>query len=165
LCWIGWYSRTMKKIFVMLALTFSIFNPGLSLSGVATAAGIDCSRTDLTAKQQVECGACDAANAAGTDCQPDSATGSLSNTIKEVINVISVLAGAAAVVMIIIGGFRYITSAGNAEGAKAAKNTILYAIIGLVVIALAQIIVHFTLNTVSATCINGKTSSGQKCTP
>jgi hypothetical protein len=73
----------------------------------------------------------------------------LTNTIKDVIDVISVIAGAIAVLMIIVGGLRYITSAGNAEGAKSARNTILYSVIGLIVIALAQIIVHFTLNTVA----------------
>jgi hypothetical protein len=49
------------------------------------------------------------------------------------------------VIMIIVGGFRYITSGGNDASVTAAKNTILYAIIGLVVVALAQIIVRFTL--------------------
>jgi hypothetical protein len=54
--------------------------------------------------------------------------------------------GIIAVVMIIVGGLRYITSAGNDTGVAAAKKTILYALIGLVVVALAQIIVQFVLN-------------------
>jgi hypothetical protein len=48
--------------------------------------------------------------------------------------------------MIIIGGFRYITSGGKQESVTSAKNTILYAIIGLVIVALAQIIVRFVLS-------------------
>ena len=48
--------------------------------------------------------------------------------------------------MIIVGGFRYITSGGNDTSVTSAKNTILYAIIGLVVVALAQLIVRFTLS-------------------
>ncbi|MBX4197632.1 hypothetical protein KW801_03715 [Candidatus Saccharibacteria bacterium] len=48
--------------------------------------------------------------------------------------------------MIIVGGFRYITSGGNPESTKSARNTILYAIIGLVVVALAQLIARFVLN-------------------
>jgi hypothetical protein len=48
--------------------------------------------------------------------------------------------------MLIIGGFRYITSGGNSEGIGKAKNTIIYAIIGLIIVALAQIIVQFVLN-------------------
>ncbi len=76
----------------------------------------------------------------------DQGSSGIGKLIRTVINVLSVIIGAIAVVMIIIGGFRYVVSAGNPEGAKSAKNTILYAIIGLVIVALAQIIVHFVLN-------------------
>ena len=47
--------------------------------------------------------------------------------------------------MIIFAGFRYITGHGKEENVKTAKNTILYAIVGLVVVALAQTVVHFVL--------------------
>jgi hypothetical protein len=47
--------------------------------------------------------------------------------------------------MIIVGGVKYITSQGESSNITAAKNTILYAVIGLVVVALAQIIVRFVL--------------------
>ena len=69
--------------------------------------------------------------------------------IKKIINILSVIIGAIAVVMIIIGGFRYITSAGSAEGTKGARQTIVYAIVGLIIVALAQIIVHFVLSNVA----------------
>jgi hypothetical protein len=48
--------------------------------------------------------------------------------------------------MIIYGGFRYITSGGDSGRVGNAKNTLIYAIIGLVIVALAQLIVHFVLN-------------------
>ena len=48
--------------------------------------------------------------------------------------------------MIIFGGFKYITSAGNQENIKSAKQTLIYAILGLVIVALAQVIVRFVLN-------------------
>jgi hypothetical protein len=47
--------------------------------------------------------------------------------------------------MIIYGGFRYITSGGESGSISSAKNTILYAIIGLIIVALAQFIVKFIL--------------------
>lgn len=81
---------------------------------------------------------------------PDAGT-SVTTTIKKIINILSVIIGAVAVVMIIIGGFRYVTSGGNAESTKSARQTIVYAIVGLVIVALAQIIVHFVLNAVSST--------------
>jgi hypothetical protein len=79
----------------------------------------------------------------GSGCGTDGAA--LSNIIKLAVNVLSLLVGVAAVIMIIIGGFKYITSQGEAANTASAKNTIFYAIIGLVVVALAQFIVRFTL--------------------
>ena len=72
--------------------------------------------------------------------------GNLNHIIKEAINVFSVIVGVVAVIMIIVGGFRYITSGGQAEKITSAKNTILYAIVGLIIVALAQIIVKFVLS-------------------
>jgi hypothetical protein len=80
-------------------------------------------------------------NAVG--CQEQDA--GLQGTVKTVVNVLSVVVGIVAVIMIIIGGFRYITSGGKQESVTAAKNTILYAVIGLVIVALAQVIVRFVL--------------------
>ena len=81
----------------------------------------------------------------GTDCTTADQTNKVNNLISTILNVLSVIVGIIAVVMIIIGGFHYITSGGSDEKVKKAKNTLLYAIIGLVVVALAQIIVKFVL--------------------
>ena len=53
-----------------------------------------------------------------------------------------------AVIAIIYGGVKYITSAGDEKNAEQAEHIILYAIIGLIVISLAVVIVNFTLNIV-----------------
>ena len=45
-----------------------------------------------------------------------------------------------------VGGVRYVVSSGNQEQTKSAKNTIVYAVVGLVIIAAAQVIVQFVLN-------------------
>lgn len=68
------------------------------------------------------------------------------NTVAKVINVLSIIVGVVSVIMIIIGGLKYVTSSGDSGNVTSAKNTILYAIIGLVVVALAQAIVRFVLN-------------------
>jgi cytochrome bd-type quinol oxidase subunit 2 len=73
----------------------------------------------------------------------------LNNLIAKIINILSVIVGIVAVIMIIIAGLRYVTSGGKQESVTSAKNTILYAIIGLVIVALAQIIVHFVLKNVT----------------
>lgn len=69
----------------------------------------------------------------------------LNAIITLVINVFSVVVGFIAIVMMIYGGFKYITSSGDSGNVTAAKNTIMYALIGLVVVALAQLIVRFVL--------------------
>jgi hypothetical protein len=51
--------------------------------------------------------------------------------------------------MVIIGGFRYIVSNGDSNGVSGAKNTILYAIVGLVIVLFAQVIVRFVLTRVT----------------
>jgi cytochrome bd-type quinol oxidase subunit 2 len=69
-----------------------------------------------------------------------------SNLIKAIINILSVIVGVIAVVMIIFGGLKYITSNGESSNITSAKNTIIFAIVGLVIVALAQFIVRFVLN-------------------
>ena len=86
-------------------------------------------------------------DATGTGCNSDVSTGSsgLNNIITDIVNIFSVIVGIVSVIMIIYGGFRYVTSGGDSGNVSSAKNTIIYAIIGLVVVALAQFIVRFVL--------------------
>lgn len=70
----------------------------------------------------------------------------LTNLIKNVVNVLLFIVGIAAVIMIIIGGLRYVTSSGDQSQVTAAKNTILYSVVGLVVAALAYAIVNFVVD-------------------
>lgn len=62
-----------------------------------------------------------------------------------IINTIIYVIGAVAVVMIVIGGFRYVVSGGDSGSITSAKNTILYAIVGLVIAVLSYAIVNFVL--------------------
>lgn len=87
-------------------------------------------------------------NGNGCDTNVTGSGSKVTDFIKKVINILSVIIGAIAVLMIIIGGFRYVTSAGNAEATKSARQTIIFALIGLIIVALAQVIVHFVLNSV-----------------
>lgn len=77
--------------------------------------------------------------------QGDTAGQRINNAVILGLNLFSIIAGIIAVVMIIVGGIKYITSSGDSGNVQSAKNTILYAVIGLVVVALAQIIVKFVL--------------------
>ncbi len=72
-------------------------------------------------------------------------TDSAENIVKNIINMMLLILGMIAVIMIIIGGIRYTTSNGDQNGIKAAKDTILYSVVGLVVAILAFAIVNFVL--------------------
>lgn len=66
--------------------------------------------------------------------------------ITKIAQVIAIIAGIVAVIMIIIGGFQYVLSGGDGNKTASAKNTILYALVGLIVVALAQVLVSFVLS-------------------
>lgn len=88
-------------------------------------------------------------NSQGCGTAGQGGTVDLSSIAQKIVNIFSVVVGIVAVIMIIYGGFRYITSGGESGRVGSAKNTLIYAIIGLIVVALAQIIVHFVINTAS----------------
>jgi hypothetical protein len=94
-------------------------------------------------------GASQAAGGSSFTCSGTTGVGinNLASIGHTVVNYFSILIGVVAVIMIIVGGFRYITSGGDSGKVGSAKNTLIYAIIGLVIVALAQIIVHFVLST------------------
>ncbi len=110
-----------------------------------------------TPQQQINNGLCSGANfdvtsnTAGACASTNSATDSINSLVHTIINILSVIVGVVAVVMIIVGGLRYVTSGGNDTSVTGAKNTILYAVIGLVIVALSQILVRFILDKVTNT--------------
>lgn len=65
---------------------------------------------------------------------------------KQVTNTILYIVGIIAVVMLIIGGIRYVISGGDSKKVTDAKNTVLYAIIGLIIAFLAFAIVNFVIS-------------------
>lgn len=69
----------------------------------------------------------------------------LNGLIATIINMVFGLIGIIAVIMIIIGGVNYTLSQGDSTKVQKAKNTILYGVIGLVVVLLAFAIVNFVL--------------------
>src|SRR3712207_1294203 len=88
-----------------------------------------------------------------TDCdataQGEEAATNVSELLRRIINIFSIIVGVIAVIMIIIGGLKYITSGGDSGNVSSAKNTIIYALVGLVIVALAQFIVRFVLGQAS----------------
>jgi cytochrome bd-type quinol oxidase subunit 2 len=88
-----------------------------------------------------------------TGCDISQGTTGINNIITNIVNIFSIIVGIVSVIMIIYGGFRYVTSGGDSGNVSSAKNTIIYAVIGLVVVALAQFIVQFVLDKVSTSAL------------
>ena len=65
---------------------------------------------------------------------------------KTITNVLLFLIGAVSVIMLIVGGLRYVLSNGDSTAVTNAKNTILYAVIGIIVALLAYAIVNFVIS-------------------
>lgn len=84
----------------------------------------------------------------GEDCGGAQSGKDINGVIKVLLQVLSVVVGVIAVIMIVIGGFKFITANGDSNKLASARSTIIYAIIGLVVVALSQIVVFFVLNKV-----------------
>lgn len=122
-----------SRLTAMLSAIMIMF----SLSPVLVMAA-DCANP-ASAKEAIKCGSDSAAGKSNEDPK------SLDVTVTRLLNVLSTVVGVVAVVMIIVSGLRYITSGGDAEKVKTAKKALLYAIIGLAIVALTQTIVHLVL--------------------
>lgn len=125
----------MKKISLLLLLLVSMALLGVAPLQVASAASGD--------PVDVFDPACSGTNKA--EFCPDGSGDGVFGIIKIVIQVLLIVGGIIAVIMIIIGGIRYMTSNGDSADVKAAKDTILYSIIGLVVAGAAYVIVTWVV--------------------
>lgn len=75
----------------------------------------------------------------GTGCD----SSSLLTSFQTIANTLIFIVGAVSVLMIIIGGLRYVLSGGDAAGIKSAKDTVMYSLIGVVVALLSYAMVSF----------------------
>ena len=102
-------------IFAMPAHSFAADSKGQVLQGVGDTGGCD-----------------------NRDC----ADRKVNHLITTIVNVLTFVIGVAAVIMIMIGGLKYITSNGDSGSVSNAKSTIIYALVGLVIVALTQFLIR-----------------------
>lgn len=131
----------MKKLKKLLSTALMV--PAFAL-GVGLFAGA------VPAYAAFDQGLQDGANAAqGTDQQGDAASlfgeGGQGGIFRTITNVMLFIIGAISVIMLIVGGVRYVVSGGDSTKVADAKNTILYAIVGVVVAILAYAVVNFVI--------------------
>lgn len=124
----------MKKISLLVAGSFVALVMGmfsvlaLNSPAVAACSGVNCVTEGVNAT-----------NTGG------SSTSSLPAVLKKIVNVLLFIIGAVSVIMIVIGGLKYVTSNGDSSQVTSAKNTIMYAVIGVIVALLAYAIVNFVV--------------------
>ncbi|MEO6109511.1 MAG: hypothetical protein ABIP50_00685 [Candidatus Saccharimonadales bacterium] len=132
------------KIVTKNAIKTLIVGSALALvavvSPLAPAVGAACNTSDLSAGSGVNC-------AQGNNT-PTTLFGETS-IFTTVVNVLLFVIGAISVIMLIVGGIRYTISAGDSTAVTAAKSTIMYALIGLVVAFLAFAIVNWVLGAIT----------------
>ena len=78
----------------------------------------------------------------------------LENVFARVVAAVLGLAGIALFIMLIVGGFKYITSGGDPKHAESARNTLTFAIIGMVLVVLAYLILIFIENLTGASILD-----------
>lgn len=140
------FSKLLVAGFVtaLLSFTGSIIN-----NKIASAA---------TAQEQV-CAGLGAVDG-GSGCADPSGTSTLDDTVKNAINIISMVVGMVAIIMIVVGGLKYVTSQGDSSGVASAKNTIIYAVVGIIIVTLAQVIVRFVIGTATKENTTSSVSPG-----
>lgn len=84
-------------------------------------------------------------NWTGSECDMPG-DGSLDGLFETITNALLFLVGAVSVIMLIVGGFKYVVSGGDSSKIESAKNTIIYAIVGIVVAVLAYAAVDFVID-------------------
>lgn len=132
-----------------LVLAPLAFSPPVYAHHCVGGGGADHGAAGSSIGECLDAGAC--LDTAGAGCTAQNGSKDKVNSIlRTVINVLSIVGGIAAVIMIIVGGLKYVTSGGESSNLTGAKSTILYAVIGLIVVALAQIVVKFVLNKATA---------------
>jgi Type IV secretion system pilin len=135
--------KYIKIIVVMLSLV------GLLGLGTASASPLNGGslKIDLVSSSNASvrdaCSALSSISSAG--CSNGNST--VKSIARAVVEVLSFVIGIISIIMIIISAFRFITAGGDTNNVAAAKNTLIYAIIGLVIAVLAQFLVHNVLNT------------------
>ena len=132
----------MKKILTNIA-KIGVFVPAFALlAGLAVPVA-----TTYANNCDVSGGITGGKNCARNDEQPENLFNGDDSVFQTVTNVMLFLIGAISVVMLIYGGIRYTISQGDSTAVTNAKNTIMYAVIGIVIAILAFAIVNFVVTT------------------
>ena len=102
--------------------------------------------TSSAAKDEI-CAGVGAASGTG-GCTTKEGEPTVDSVINTVVNILSLIVGIVAVIMVIYSGFKYVTSGGDSSKISSAKTTLIYALVGIAVAALARPLVQYVLTKV-----------------
>ena len=133
----------MKYILIAVLTISILLIPGLSHNSFAL--GID--NHPITYLAAGDCAISQSCSDAqsGANVVNNGSTITIGKIIGTVITIFAWIIGIVSVFMVIFGGFRFVTSSGDPNAVSSARNTIMYALIGLAIATLAQVLVHFVL--------------------
>lgn len=124
----------MARVFFSLILAATLFSSGMftmSEQAVAQSSGQEAACTGSGGEWD------------NGKCENPGEEANVAGVVKTIADALLGIIGAVAVIMLIIGGFRYVVSAGDSSALESAKNTIIYAIVGIVVAFMAYAAVRF----------------------
>ena len=124
----------MKRIFLAVLAIMTLGVAGVLFAPEATTVFAD-------AKSDVCAGIGSAAGGGG--CAESGPT--VNTVINAVINILRWVVGIISVIMVIVGGFKYVTSGGDSSNVQSAKNTVIYALVGVIIVAISQTLIKFVL--------------------
>ena len=139
-------NKSIKKLLITVSAVGALLFPVLTPAFAGAAGPV----------ANIASGICGGANLsiAPETCAPSSSTdNTLENTIKLIVNLLTLFVGFLSVVFLIFGAFKYISSGGDSGKLTAAKNTILYALIGLAIAVVAQVIVQLVIGKANQTIV------------
>lgn len=133
----------MRRLILILTTLITFSAPTLAVSGNALAADVfqPCGSNGSAGNSDV-CKDANAQHGNGGTNNP------IIDIIKAAINILSFIIGVAAVIGIVVSGIRLMTSGGDSQAVASARSGLVYSLVGIAVVALAQLLVAYVLGKV-----------------
>jgi hypothetical protein len=129
-----------KMKLAILSIIVMLMGPTVMIVSTSTAAACAAGVSVST------CDACDGLNQVSSAQNCDTGGKGVTSLLGVVVNILSLIVGAVSVVMIIIAGLKYVTSSGDSNNVGSAKSTLIYALVGLAVAVLAQLMARYVFS-------------------
>ena len=146
------------RIFLVLATILTISLSGFAnVSAASLSSSIDMFATSCNAQvggfSSSRCSACKSISLlsnGGDTCNSPQSSNPVYSLIENTVNILSIIVGVVSVIVIILSGLKFIISNGDSSRVNSARSSLIWAIVGLFIAALAHLIVTMVLQKASA---------------